>query len=89
MLLKNWKGYIKKEVEKIWVEKIKKYSIALKESGDYKDFETRLCFDVYWAIPQERTDFLSEFGKAKKELNANDNHLKTLMKKVLKDFNIL
>jgi len=89
MKLKELKGFVKEEVEKIGIEKIKKYADELRKSKNYKDFETRLCFDVYYAIPSKKTDSFSEFGKTKKRLNGNDAHLKTLIKSVLKEFKIL
>jgi hypothetical protein len=60
-------------------EKIGKHAIALKESGKFKDFETRLAWDCLYAVVGSNT--ICEWYK---KYDCNDSHIETLAKKALK-----
>ena len=89
MKLESFKDFMRREVEKIGVEKIKDYKKQLEINGNFKSLEKRLIWDVYWAIPSNQTDFLSDFGKFKKENNVNDINIETLLKFILKEYDII
>ena len=89
MKLESFKDFMRREVEKIGVEKIKDYKKQLEINGNFKSLEKRLIWDVYWAIPSNQTDFLSDFGKFKKENNVNDIHIETLLRFILKEYDII
>lgn len=60
-------------------EKIEQHAIALKESGKFKDFETRLAWDCLRAVVG--TGGICEWYK---QYDCNDSHIETLAKKALK-----
>ena len=66
------------------VDKIKGYSIILKQSNEYKDFEVRLVWDCLKAFVGSKV--ICEWYD---KYNCHDTHIVTLGKKVLKDLNIL
>ena len=75
--------YVKKQLEK-HLENIKDYAPKLKESGDYKDFETRLAWDCLRAFIGTKT-----ICKWYEQYDCNDKHITTLGKKVLKELEII
>lgn len=85
MLLKNEIETIKEKIISFGVQKIKDYSIKLKESKQYNDFETRLSFDILRAI-DSNCEYINELYK---KYNCNDIHIETLMRKALKELSIL
>ena len=66
------------------LEKIKEYAPALKESGNYKDFEKRLTFDCLRAFVGTAT--MCEWYD---KYDCNDNHIYTLGKNVLKELKVI
>ena len=66
------------------LEKIKKYAPALKASGKYNNFETRLTWDCLGAFIG--TETICEWYE---KYDCHDSHITTLGKKVLKELNII
>lgn len=60
-------------------DRIGKYASQLKESGEYKDFETRLAWDCFTAVynSAEACDLYDKY-------NCNDTHIDTAVKIALK-----
>lgn len=66
------------------LDKIKEYAPQLKASGNYKDFEVRLCWDCIRAFVGSGTVCLW-YDK----YNCNDTHVTTLGKKALKELGVI
>ena len=68
-------------------EKLNNYIKELKESGECKDFETRLSWDLAWATKWNKWDYFEkdEFGYPIVE---KDSHFITLFKTALRMSNI-
>lgn len=66
------------------LEKIKEYAPKLKESKQYKDFETRLVWDCIRAFVGSGTVCLWY-----EKYNCNDTHITTLGKKALKELGVI
>lgn len=60
------------------------YIPKLKESGQYNNFETRLAFDVLRVIYPSSV-ICDWYGK----YDCNDKHIETLIKRCLKDLNLI
>ena len=75
--------YVKTQFENNLV-KIKYYAQDLKASGNYKDFEVRLCWDCLRAFVGSGTICLW-YDK----YNCNDKHVTTLGKKALKELGVI
>lgn len=60
-------------------DQIKEYATQLKESGEFKDFETRLAWDCFKAVynSSEACDLYDKY-------NCNDTHIDTAVKVALK-----
>ena len=65
-----------KEIE----HKIAPYAEQLKQMGGYKDFETRLAYDVLKAVVSSK-----EICEWYEKYNCNDEHITTLAKRCLKE----
>lgn len=61
-------------------EAIQEHSRVLKESGNYKDFQTRLAFDCLHKVYSS-----NEVCNWYKLYNCNDTHIETLAKKAVKE----
>ena len=85
MKLEKEKTFVMEKIKTLGIDNIKEYTKELKESKNYKNFNTRLCFDVLHAIDSkcEYVNFLYN------TYNCNDSHIETLMKQCLKDLKIL
>lgn len=85
MKLKKELNIVKDKIKILGIDKIKKYSKELKENGKYNTFEVRLSFDVFHAIDEEciYLNYLYD------TYNCNDTHIETLMKKALKELDII
>lgn len=83
MKLQKEYEYVKKQFANN-MDKIKDYAPKLKESGQYKDFEVRLCCDCLRAFVGSGTICLWY-----EKYNCNDKHIITLGKKVLKELEII
>lgn len=83
MKLQNEYNYTKTQFENN-LNKIKEYAPKLKESKQYKDFETRLVWDCMRAFVGSGTVCLWY-----EKYNCNDTHVTTLGKKALKELEII
>ena len=83
MKLQNELEFVKKRFADN-LDKIKLYAPQLKESKQYKDFETRLAHDCMRAFVGVGTicDWYDKY-------NCNDTHVTTLGKRVLKELGII
>lgn len=86
MLLKNEINTVKEKIENIGIDKIKNYAIDLRKSKQYNNFETRLSFDVLHAIDNE-CFYVNELLYNK--YGCKDIHIETLIKKILKELQII
>ena len=79
MKLQNEFNNVVEKLKKV-KDKIPPYAKALKENGEYKDFETRLANDCLKAVisTAEICDWYEKY-------NCNDKHIDTLAKKALKE----
>lgn len=81
MKLKNELEGLKNNIKKLGIDNVTNHAKELKKVGGYKDFNTRLAWDVMNA-----TIITNElYGK----YNCNDSHITTLGIKALKDLNII
>lgn len=83
MKLKNELVYVV-ETFKTHIETIKEYSIVLKESGNYNNFEKRLVFDCLRAFIGSAVmcDWYEKY-------NCNDTHIFTIGKTALKELEVI
>lgn len=73
---------LKENIKKVGIDKIKEYAKDLKQNGTYKDFDTRLSWDVMNACCINMNQLYSKY-------NCNDDHITTLGKRALKDLNLI
>ena len=83
MKLQSEYNYIKNQFNNN-IAKIKEYAPKLKESKQYNDFNTRLCWDCLRAFIGTKT--LCEWYE---KYNCNDKHITTAGIKALKELNII
>lgn len=79
MKLRNELNFVTTEYKKN-IDKIEEYAKWLKENGEYKNFETRLSWDILRGIIGTTT-ICSWYDK----YDCNDAHIKTLARRALKE----
>ena len=83
MKLQNEYNYVKEKFSDK-IDKIKGYSLILKQSNEYKDFEVRLAWDCLRAFIGSNV-ICNWYDK----YDCHDAHITTLAKRVLKDLGVL
>ena len=83
MKLQNEYEFIKNQFENN-LTKINEYAPKLKQSNNYKDYDTRLIWDCLRAFIGSNT-ICNWYGK----YDCNDKHITTVGKKVLKDLGVI
>ena len=80
MKLENERAYVLQQMRKLDPAQVKAYAQNVKESGDFKNFETRITNDILAAcVPvSKRCDWYSEY-------DCNDTHITTLAKSCVND----
>ena len=66
------------------------YIESTKEHGGYKDLKTRVVWDLYYILCYSNLNILPKdyTGYLRKEYNADDIHIETLLKKAIDTFNL-
>ena len=73
---------IKEKIALIDRDAIKSHALQVKESGKYKDFDTRMRWDIFWASK------LNDWVRDNVYTYANDEHINTALKNIVKELNI-
>lgn len=85
MLLQNELGFVENKMKELAKRyNLQEYTNKLKASKEYKDFETRLSWDVIRAACG--TSYLCSLYQ---KYGANDSHITTLAKKAIKCLNLV
>ena len=74
---------IKAAISKVNKEALKKHIEAVKVSGNYKDLDTRINWDILWASELGKGEFLRGLYSY-----ANDEHINTALKSAVKELAI-
>lgn len=80
MKLENERSYVIGQMRKLDAEKVKAYAAQVKESGDYRNYETRITNDILHAAIQT-----SDICEWYEKYNCNDTHITTLAKSCVKE----